>query len=568
MDKSQPTNIVRKRNPQFKILLWLIGLILVNVLAYQIWYQIDLTQDKRYSIHPRTEQMLRNIDQTIHIRLFLTGDKLPSSFKRLSKSAEEMLRMFRDMSRNKIEYTVIDPMRADTSLLRELAAYGITNFPVTVAEGKGKTTQIPVTPYALVEQGDKKLPVLLQSYKTARLSEADFIQSIVKLEYNLAQAIKRVSASHPDSILYLVGHGESDGYEVFQLANELSTRYVFHADTLQRMPSIPSKYKAVIINQPKLEFDDLDKYKLDQYLLKGGSLLFNLKTTTASFDSLMYKQAFTAVPLETNLTNLLFNYGMRIGSNIVSDLEQCVDIPLQHEDNTVTQSELYAWPYFPIYTPNEDHPITKNITEVLGRFPAAIELVNEQPGLKKTVLTHTSKYSKIQSTPLLIDITSVILQPERHEYNKKNVPTGVITEGMFSSVYAGRLPVSIGDHAKNMLKQSEKAGRVVVFSDGDVFNNEVSQQSGPKEMGTYLFSPYVFDNKNLLLNTLEYLTDSMNLLDVQSKNYQASLLDKVRTQNEASKWQAINIGVPASIVIIFGLIFTYIRKRKYAGKID
>lgn len=566
MDAAQAPGTVRKKNPLYRVLIWLAIVVLANVLAYQVWLQIDLTRDKRYSIHERTQEMLRNIEDPIQIRLFLTGDKLPSSFKRLSKSAEEMLRNLRDLSRNKIEFAVIDPLQADTSLLNEMSYYGISNFPVTVAEGKGKTTQIPVTPYALVEKGSRKIPVLLQSYKSSRLSEEDFNQSIIKLEYNLARAIRQVSADSKDSVLYLLGNEQSGGYEVFQLANELNARYVFHVDTLQNIATIPQQYKVVIINQPKAQFTDLDKFKLDQYLMQGGNLLYNIKTTTASFDSLMARQAFTAVPIELDLTNLFFSYGMRLGSTIVSDLDQCIDIPLQHEDNSASQSEIFPWPYFPIYSGNEDHPITKNISEVLGKFPGAIELVNDQGDVKRTVLLHTSNYSKTETAPLQIDVTAVIFQPERHLYNKKNIPIAVLSEGIFSSVYAERLPEDLQQMAASMVKKSIKPGKVAVFADGDIFNNEVSQQNGPREMGTYLFSPYVFDNKNLLLNTLEFMTDTMNLLDVQSKNYQASLLDKKRIEDEALTWQIINIGVPALLVSIFGLIFYNVRRMRYAGK--
>lgn len=566
MDAPQPLGTVRKKKPIYTIIFWLAIVVLANVLAYQVWLQIDLTRDKRYSIHQRTQDMLRQVEDPIHVRLFLTGDKLPSSFKRLSQAAEEMLRNFRDLSRNKVEYTVIDPMQADTSLLNEMSYWGISNFPVTIAEGKGKTTQIPVTPYALVELGDRKVPVLLQSYKSSRLSEEDFNQSIIKLEYNLAQAIKQVRKANKDSVLYLLGNEQSGGYEVFQLANELNARYVFHVDTLQRITAIPNQYKAVIINQPKAAFTENDKFKLDQYLMQGGNLLYNIKTTTASFDSLMLKQAFTAIPIELDLTNLLFSYGIRLGNTVVSDLDQCIDIPLQHEDNSVSQSEIFPWPYFPIYTGNEAHPITRNISEVLGKFPGAIELVNDQSGVNRTVLLHTSNYSKMETAPLLIDVTTVLFQPERHSFNKKNIPIAVLSEGIFTSVYRDRLPEVIQSDATSILRKSEKPGKVAVFADGDIFNNEVSQQSGPREMGTYLFSPYVFDNRNLLLNTLEYMTDSLNLLDVQSKSYQASLLDKRRIADESLTWQIINIGVPAVLVVLFGAVFYYVRRVRYAGK--
>lgn len=560
-----PETVVKKKNPFGKIVVFAIALILVNILAYQVWLQVDLTRDQRYSINPKTEQLLEDIKDPVSIQVFLTGDKLPSGFKKLAISTEELVRNFREISRSKVQYEIIDPQKADTNLLNDIVRYGVSNFPVTVAEGKGKTTQIPVTPYALVACGSRKIPVLLQSFKTAQLSENDFNNSLVLLEYNIANAIRKVSKPYLDTVLYLLGNEEAGGAEVYQLANALSAQYTFIADTLHRMPSIPLKYKTVIINHPKMAFTEVDKYKIDQYVLQGGNLLVAAKGTTASFDSLKIAQSFTAIPYVSNLDNLLFNYGVRISNNIVSDIEKCVDIPLQNEDNAPGKSDFYLWPYFPIYSTNPDHSITKNLNEVLGKFASSIELVNDQADVKKTILIHTSNYTRLEAAPVLIDITSVLLQPERIAFNKKQIPIGVLLEGKFSSLYAQHIPDELKPYANEKIDKSINNSRIAIFSDADLFTNDFSKQSGPKEIGTYMYSPYTFENKSLLLNTMEYLTDTMNLLDVRSKTYQASVLDRKRTEDERFKWQLINISTPAALVVLFGLVFNFFRKRKYTG---
>lgn len=565
MDATNKTNSKQHRSPFTKVFIWLIALIAINVLAYQIWFQLDLTQDKRYTINERTKEMLQDLKEPVLIKIFLTGDKLPSGFKRLANSAEELASSFRAYSNNKVEFQIIDPQFGDSALFVDLNRFSISSIPVTVAQGKGSTEQIPVTPYALVEQGDNKIPVLLQSYKTAQLTEADFDNSVVLLEYNLANAIRKVNKPHLDSVLYLLGNQQAAGYEVFQLANTLDAEYVFHVDTLQKMETIPEKYKTVIINKPLQGFSDMDQYKLDQYLMKGGNLLFCIEGTTASFDSLQSQVGFTAIPIETQLNNLLFTYGIRVNGNLVSDAERCVDIPLQHEDNSTEQSEFFRWVYFPILSPNPSHAITKNLNEVLGKFVSSLDLVNDNEAIQKTILLHTSNYTRIEATPLLIDITRSMIAPDRAEYNKKAVITGVLAEGTFHSIFENRMPASLTGLVPPPITISPATARVVVFSDGDIFNNDFSPKAGPKEMGTYAYSPYVFENRSLLLNTMEYLTDPHNLLEVRAKSYQASLLDKRRKESEATQWQIINIGVPALLVILFAIIFSFMRKRKYTG---
>jgi len=559
----QDTTTTKRFNNK-KLWLGLLIIIVVNVVAYHTYIQLDLTHDKRYTLHDKTKKMLQSIQQPVQVKVFLTGDELPADFKRLALSTENILRTFRDISHNKIEYSFIDPILADTATRMKMQELGVYTIPVTVSKGSKGTKQIPVSPFVLVESTQGSIPVALQNLSSQRLTAADINQSEILLEYNIANAIRKVNKQHVDTLLYLLGHQESGGHEVYKLATQLSLDYVFFVDTLQRLPEIPSTYKAIIINKPQVAFSEEDKYKIDQFVMKGGHVLFNLDQTTASFDSFKVSSSFTALPLDLNLSDLLFNYGMRVNSDVVSDLDKCVDIPLQSTDVQNANSNMVPFRYMPIAEPGSDHPIVKNLNEILIKFASSIDFVNDQDEVKKTRLIQTSKYARAETLPKQFELSNLFIEPMRSQFDKPNIILGALAEGHFHSLYEKRLPQELLDRQSSTIKQSQSPSRVIVFSDGDIFLNEMSEKYGPMEMGTYMFSPYVFSNSSLLMNVMEYLCEDDHLLDARTKYYEPSILDRKRIQNEANTWQIINIGVPVLIVLIFGFTFTFLRKRKYS----
>lgn len=546
------------------LLYWIIGVILLNVLIAPFYLQLDLTHDKRYTLHDKTKNMLMELESPVMVRIFLTGDELPADYKRLSASTENILRTFRDISGNKVDYVFVDPTLLDTNGIRKMNEYGIYTIPVTVTKGKKGTKQIPVAPFVLVESKNGGIPVALQNFGNIHLTPKDINQAEILLEYNIANAIRKANKTYVDTVLYLVGNDQSSGPEVYRMATQTSLDYVFLVDTLQSMPSIPEKYKVVIINKPRKAFSESDKYKLDQYLMMGGNLLFNLEMTSASFDSFKVNSSFTALPIELNLSDLLFTYGVRVNQDIVSDLDKCEGIPVQNSEVQNAESSMLPFRYLPLAEPGSEHPIVRYLNNTLIKYGSSIDFVNEQTSIKKTVLLQTSKYSRIESVPKLFELNTLFIEPMRSSFDKSNLKLGVLAEGKFTSLYNQRLPEELSAYSSSLIKESQKESRIVIFSDGDIFENEISERYGPMEMGAYIYSPIIYENGNLLSNTLEYLSDTANLLDARSKDYEPSLLDRKRIQNESTVWQSVNIGVPVIIVILFGLIFTFNRRNKYS----
>ena len=82
-----------------------------------------------------------------------------------------------------------------------------------------------------------------------------------------------------------------------------------------------SKIDVLIIAQPRYEFPEQDKFKIDQYVMNGGKVIWLLDKLAVNIDSLRRREAFVPMEQKLNLDNLLFKYGVRVNNDLALDLE-------------------------------------------------------------------------------------------------------------------------------------------------------------------------------------------------------------------------------------------------------
>ncbi len=570
MPSTNPSiNGVKKKKRSMRLIALVVALVVINVFAGFFHGQADLTKGGRYSITPATKQMLKKLDKPVFVTVFLTGNDLPAAYKKLSVSTEDLLRTFSDISGHQVDYRMVDPLGNDTIATRALEEFRMRGFPVTIPNGKKGLQQKMIFPWALIVMDGKPWPVMLQESNATVLSRKILGKSEELLEYNIATAIHQLSKASPDTIAYLTGHGEPFGYEVFSAFNNLGRFYVLDTFNLNQHNTIPPFYKSIIINRPLLAFDEIAKFKIDQYLMHGGHIFWGINAVNGSLDSFRNASQFNALPVEVNLSDMLFRYGVRINANLIKDADNCIDLPLPTSENDANPPS-YPWQYFPILHPPKDagSPIVKNLNEILGKFVSSIDTNTNDPNIRKTALLVTSRYTTLEGVPAPVILASAAEPVNRSAYGNPNSMAAVLLEGPFISAFQGYLPAPVRSFVDSLgiqpVMQAPPDAGMIVVSDGDLIMNDVDERQGPMDMGMYAFSPYRFENRNFLLNSVEYLSDQDNLLDARSKSFEPQLLDAVRVSQERSKWQWINLGVPAGLVFLFGSVYLLLRKKRYA----
>lgn len=561
---------------KYSWLLLLAGLIVINFLASEIHFRLDLTQEKRYTLAAPTKKLLTNLKDPVSITVFLEGD-MPAGFKKLGNSAKELLQEFKEYGTQNIKVTFTRPGEDSTTgyTMDSLMRMGLrpTNVRVKAKEGEGEEQRY-LFPGAVLTYGDRVLPVdFMQGVSLEGGDPVKAMNSLnnveALLEYKLISGIEKITTDTVPLVGYLLGNGEPQTYNIYDfIERTLKPNYRFTFLPIDSVNIIPQVFDAIVIVKPVVPFNDKQKLKIDQYIMNGGKVIWMIDRLYAEMDSLMRKQSdFIAFDRNLNLEDQLFKYGVRINPDLVQDL-QCDKVPLvvgNYGDKP--QMQLTDWPYFPLLNSYSDHPIAKNLGQVLSLFPNSIDTI-KTAGISKTILLASSANSRTLVTPAMVSLNSVKTEDDIKTFNKSHIPVAVLLEGKFSSLYSNRLSGAVLDTLANMyqqpfLPQASAPTKMIVISDADIVSNVFSQQQGPLEMGLNQFTQTQYANKDFILNSLEYLVNNSGILETRSKDFTLRLLDPKKVESDKTFWQIINIGGPVLLILLFGAVFQALRKRKY-----
>lgn len=571
----------QQRQASIRIILLLGILVCVNLLASRLHYGLDLTEEKRFTLSASTKQMLRNMDDVAVIDIYLKGDDLPAGFKRLVASTRERLQYFKEEAGKKVVFRFIDPFEGKSEaekgpIFQALAKKGINGTNLQVKDEDGYSEKI-VFPSALVRYKGKEYPVNLLENQQPGMNPFEVLNnSETLLEYKFASAINFLGQPDQPTIGYIMGNGENLGINTRDALSTL--RSIYHLDTLDLHNSIKipgpglGTYEAIIINKPREAFEDKDKFKIDQYIMRGGHVLWLLDGVSASMQDMVDSsgnntQSFLTRELPLNLEDMLFNYGVRINPDLIEDMD-CNPIPVTvGMMGDQPQIELRSWYYFPVLMPTSNHPIVHNLDPIMTNFASSMDTIANE-GVRKTILLASSKYSRVAPHPVRVSLSMMAYKPDNKLFNKPYRPVAVLLEGKFSSVFNNRLQPDFLKVLKDSLKMPFKSHcdsptSMIVISDGDLIENDYSEREGTMDMGYWRFTRNTFANKAFLLNCMEYLTDRSGLLESRSKDVKLRLLDSGRVKSERSKWQWVNIAIPNVLIILFAVVYLFFRKRKY-----
>ncbi len=549
------------------------GLIAVNYTASVFHQRLDLTEDKRYSITPTSKELLKNLQGDLAITVFLKGE-FPSEFRKLGTATNDFLNVFRDASGTKVKYRFISPdeeATGDKSWGDSLQSLGAAPINLNVQVKSGEENKI-VFPYALLQYHNETALVNLFQSSKKNISPAELNNAEAMMEYQFVKTIDKLVDPEKPFIAYAVGNGEPVDARTFDLQQVVGSNYKLFTFDVKAQSFIPDTMKVLLIVKPADTFTDAEKLKIDQYVMRGGKVLWFIDNLHAEQDSLSFKSELIAYDRNLNIQDLLFNYGVRINPDLLMDL-QCDFMPFAVGGSASNaQYEFLHWNYYPLFESKNNHLINKNLGLVAGRFVNSIDTI-EVEGVSKTYLLQSSAHSRVISTPALISPNENRNAPEDALFNKKDIPAAVLLEGKFTSLFRGRISRAQRDGLAmtgGFIEKNEQENKMIVVADGDIVLNDVSARQGPLPMGINLYTAgsqyeYQFANRDFLLNCLEYLTSKNTIIKTRNKEIVLRLLDMKKVEAEKSKWQLINIALPIFLIILFGVLYQQIRRQRFAA---
>ena len=567
-------------------LLAVIGIvILVNILSSFFFYRIDLTKDKRHSLSKSTIEMLKNLEDRVYFRVYLKGKDQPADYQLFAKQVEQMLQTFRSYSKN-VYYEFIDPIEGKTNeeingILGEFVKKGLEPIPISREDAGGYSTHV-VIPGAIVSYRNREYPAKVV---VADPSGADWLKySNEELEYNLVAPVRRLLKTEKPKVAYLDGHGELDFWNTCWTAMQLQRFYNVTRITLDgkinalRNISIDdtvsgnlvlgdNKYDVLIVAQPTQPFKEYDKYVIDQFIMRGGKVLWLIDNTTASLDSLRAAPEFFATPRALYINDLFFTYGVRFNTDLIQDLS-CLPVPQQVSIiGDQPQYKFMVFPYCLDVVNFGNHPIVRNLKDVKSDFAGSIDLVGNNADLTKTVLMTTSERTKVVPTPSIVTLRVGLVKPNLQEYSYRNVPIAVLVEGNFQSAFKGILPVEFDTIKELDYRDHSEYTRQIFVSDGDIIRNPFdSKRNQPYPAGYDIYTRQTFDNTEFIVNCVNYLCADDDLLQLRAKNFKIGSLSSEKVRNHKVLLAALNIGIPLLLIALMGTLLIVMRKVKFSKK--
>jgi ABC-2 type transport system permease protein len=565
------TNNIKRTNKQrdFVHLLSVIAIIvLLNIIGSFVFERFDLTSEKRYTLSNATKNLLKNLDDIVYVKVYLEGD-FPAGFKRLRNSTREMLDEFRAIANDNIEYEFINPSadpieKNRIEIYQQLTKQGLQYTNLEVKEGDGKSEKI-IFPGAILNYRNREIPLQLLKSQIGAHPEHMLNISIEQLEYELASAIQKLTVLHKPKIAFIEGHGEFNEHYVKDVSRDLQEFYEVNRVEINGQLNSLAGYKAIIIAGPDSAFDDKDKFVIDQFIMNGGKSLWFIDAMDVGVDSL-YKTSVTfGTTKELRLEDQLFRYGVRINNNLVQDI-QAAPIPVvTGYIGNQPQQRLFPWHYFPLLMSSSNHPIVNNMNAVRAEYISTIDTVGS-PDIKKTVLLHTSKYTKLLNSPVRVSLNSLRDEPNTAQFGRSFEPVAVLLEGPFESVFNNRISPEIENSEEIKFKSKNPKNKMIIVADANIIKNEYKSESKQyMPLGYDKYTREIYGNKNFVMNAVNFLCDDSGLINSRSRVVKLRLLDHTKINNKKEKWQIINTSFPVILILLFGMIFHFVRKRKFTA---
>ena len=556
-----------KKNNLKSVLITLAVILLLNIIGSSFFHRFDLTQDKRYTLSLTSLNIIKQVQNPLYIKIYMQGD-LPAEFKRLQQETKQLLEEFQAYNSN-IVFEFVDPLEnEDASMdnIKELYRKGLTPINITV-DDKGKQSQAMVFPWAIAIYDNKEVNIPLLKNIMGASTTQKVIGSVQHLEYSIAEGLNKITKAKQKKIAVIKGNGELPDILIAKFLLQIRESYHIGPFTLDSVAKSPvsslealEKYDLAVIAKPTETFTDSEKQVLDQFIINGGKTLWLIDQVSAEMDSLYDSSGTTlAYPKDLNLNDMFFKYGVRINPDLIKD-EQGSPIKLATgEQGSATQFQQFNWKYAPQVYPNSLHPIVKNLGGIKFDFANSIDTLKN--GIKKTILLQSSQYSKKIGTPSEISLNSVTEETSPNDYlNKGKIPLAVLLEGSFHSMFENRVLPFV----QNTFQATGKQNKMIVIADGDLIKNQLDKNYQPVELGYDQRSGNLYDNKDFLINCVNYLLDDTGLINIRSKDIVLPLLDKEKVYQNYTRTQMLTIVIPILILLLFGLTFTFLRKRKYS----
>ena len=502
--------LANRRESLLQVLLIAGSLIALTYVATQFLWRADLTENNRYTLASASHDVTRDLDDPVTVTAYFTDD-LPARFGRTKDEFQALLQEFRAAADGNVEFTFVNP-NEDDAAAKEARQAGVRPVTIDVRE-RNQMTQKRAYLGAVFQYQDQRevLP---------------FVEPGSAMEYTIARTMRKLTQDDQAVLGVLQGHGEPGLDAMPQLRDALSGRYDLQPVSGVDTAGVPPDVDVLLVARPQNELPTQAALAIDQYVMRGGPVLFALNRAQAN---MRFGQAR---PKTTGLEPLLDTYGLPIRPDLIRD-RNASPVRVQQQRGGFTVANQIRYPYIPQIANFADHPISSGLDQAVFRFVSSLDTTQADTTAQVSVLARSSAQSARASLP-----TNIRPQQEWtvSDFSGAAFPVAGVIEGPFSSAFAGVDTLSVE-------RTQSPETRLVVVGDGDFLVNGSGQrqQRLPE------------DNVNLAANSIDYLAGNTGLMSLRTQRVTSRPLMQL-TPTTQTILKYLNVLLPILLVVGYGLV--------------
>ncbi len=558
---------MKKTKLQFSI--FTVVLFVVLFVSSNFLFRIDLTADKRFSLAPVSREIAATLNTPVEIELFLEGELEPG-LQNLQREVFEKIAIINVYASKPVRLKVVDPYNFSNAQKRDEFQQQLVEKGIKPVSFRRKTDQGVSTKYifpgALIRINGKETAVNFLKNNPDFSYEMNFNHSVESVEFELVNAFQKLMHEDKPTIGFLQGHGELNRYEVMDFAGSLAGDFNVTQVSTSELAGTSKRIDILIVAGPKQPFLESDKFLIDQYFMGGGKIMWLIDPVLVNADSLSNGYQTYAFPVDLNLGDQFFKYGVRLNYELLQDVD-CAQLLVNiAPEGSEEQWTRHPWYYSPLLTPADNHPLSRNLNRTFTEFVSSVDTVSGNKELSKTVILTTSPYARRVKTPSSVSLENINNPPARELFTQPFIPVGLLVEGEFTSVFENRMIENLGVSTDGF-RTKGAASKMIVIADAGMIANKVDYTRQPprirEEVGYDRVSRQTFGNREFLLNAVYYLGGYSEIMQLRSRTVQLRLLDKVKLREEKTWWQWFNIILPMLIILMLGIGYNTLRRARY-----
>ncbi|NLO04007.1 MAG: hypothetical protein GX126_17115, partial [Bacteroidales bacterium] len=447
----------------------------------------------RYTLSDATKDVLKNLEDPVTVSAYFS-EGLPPNIDKARRDFKELLSEFETHSRGNIVYEFINPNK-DEEIEQEAIQNGISPVVINVRE-KDQSVQKKAFLGAILKYGEKTEVI-------------PFVQPGSAMEYSIASGIKKLTLDEKNLVGFIQGHGEPSTFMMQQAMQSLNVLNEVEGVNLTDSTYLP-KYKTLALIAPTDSIPGEHFRMLDDYLAGGGNLVIAVNRVDGDLNQGM------GTDINTGLESWLAEKGIEVESSFIVDVN-CGAVSVVQQQGMFSFTTQVDFPFLPVFNTFNEHPVTSGLETVIMQFASPVNYTGDS-ALTFTPLVYSSEKSGIQGLPLFFNIEK--------KWGDNDFPMkGIVAAGVLEGNIAGT-----------------NNARMIVIGDGDFAVNGQGQQAQQ-------LSP---DNVNLLVNSIDWLSDDTGLIQLRTRGITSRLLKQVEDgKKNLLKW--LNVLLPVIFIIVYGI---------------